>query len=196
MKAMKRVGTVLFLFLLVAALGAALIYAQTAPQGPVKVQPPAAVKGKANAPPPAQAKKGTTVGKGKVAATTANAAGDADSFWVEEIDIDGDGNVERTDVLWDDEDKVLYLYADGTFTCTRGGTGEGAMLVAIFGQGNAWKRPALSGWYVVELDKLECAAQAAGAFGCRFDAQGNPTACGAVEIDAKNDDIVILSVSK
>lgn len=196
MKAMKRVGTVLFLSVLVGALGAALIYAQTAPQSPVKVQPPASVQGKANAPPPAQAKQATAVGKGKVAMTTANAAGDADSFWVEEIDIDGDGNVERTDVLWDDEDRVLYLYADGTFTCTKGGTGEGAMLVAIYGQGNPYKKPAGSGWYVVELDERECAAQAAGVFGCRFDAKGNPTACGAVEIDAKNDDIVIVSVSK
>ncbi|MGH7380800.1 MAG: hypothetical protein ACREKR_01025 [Candidatus Methylomirabilales bacterium] len=195
MKAMRRVGTVLFL--LVAALGAALIYAQTAPQSPVKVQPPASVQGKADAPaPPAQAKKGTAVGKGNVAVTTANSAGDQDSFWVEEIDIDGDGNVERTDILWDDEDKVLYLYADGTFTCTKGGTGEGAMLIAIYGKGNAWNKPAGSGWYVVELDKLECAAQAAAVFGCRFDAKGNPTACGAATIDAKNDDIVIVSVSK
>jgi hypothetical protein len=196
MKAMRRVGTVLFVFLLVAALGAALIYAQTAPQGPVKVQPPASVQGKANAPPPAQATKSTTVGKGKVAVATANAAGDQDSFWVEEIDIDGDGNVERTDLVWDDEDKVLYLYADGTFTCTKGGTGEGAMLIAVFGQGNPYKKPAGSGWYVVELDKLECGAQAAVVFGCRFDAKGNATACGAVEIDAKNDDIVIVTVSK
>jgi hypothetical protein len=196
MKATRRVGTVLFLLLLVAALSAALIYAQTAPQGPVKVQPPASVQGKANAPPPAKATKSTTVGKGKVAATTANAAGDQDSFWVEEIDIDGDGNVERSDLLWDDEDKVLYLYADGTFTCTKGGTGEGAMLIAVYGQGNVYKKPAGSGWYVVALDKLECGAQAAGEFGCRFDAKGNPTACGAVTIDAKNDDIVIVTVSK
>ena len=196
MKAMRRVGTVLFLSLLVAALGAALIYAQTAPQGPVKVQPPASVQGKANAPPPAGATKSTTVGKGKVAVATANAAGDQDSFWVEEIDIDGDGNVERTDLLWDDEDKVLYLYADGTFTCTKGGTGEGAMLIAVFGQGNPYKKPAGSGWYVVELDKLECGAQAAVVFGCRFDAKGNATACGEATIDAKNDDIVIVSVSK
>jgi len=195
MKAMRRVGIVLFL--VVVALGGALIYAQTAPQAPVKVQPPASVKAKANAAEvPAQAKKMTTVGKGKVVVTTANAAGDSDSFWVEEIDIDGDGNVERTDLLWDDEDKVLYLYADGTFTCTKGGTGEGGMLIALYGQGNPRKKPAGSGWYVVELDKLECAAQAADLFGCRFDAQGNPTACGAALIDAKNDDIVIISVSK
>lgn len=195
MKAMRRIGTALFLFFLVAAVGAALIYAQAEPQGPVKVEPPVSVQGKANVPPPAHAKKGPTVGKGKLAMNTANAARDADSFWVEEIDIDGDGTVERTDVLWDDEGKVLYLYADGTFTCTTGGTGEGAMLIAFFGQGNP-HRPAGSGWYVVELDKLECGARAAGVFGCRFDAKGNWTACGAATIDAKNDDIVIVSVWK
>jgi len=60
MKAIRRVGTVLFLSLLVVALGAALIYAQTSTESPVKVQPPASVQGKANAPPPAGAKKGTT----------------------------------------------------------------------------------------------------------------------------------------
>ena len=49
---------------------------------------------------------------------------------------------------------------------------------------------------MVELDELECGAQAADLFGCRFDAQGNRTACGAALIDAENDDIVIISVSK
>ena len=31
---------------------------------------------------------------------TANAGDDADSLWVEEVDIDGDGTAEATDVLW------------------------------------------------------------------------------------------------
>ncbi len=172
-------------------------FAQGSTQGPVKVSPPAAVTAKAAAPAAsAQTKQGTTVGKDKLKVNASNASNETDSVWVEELDIDGDGNVEQTDLLWDDEDKVLYLHAAGTFTCANGGTGEGGMLVAIFGDGNAMKKPAGSGWYAVELDKSECAAEAAVVFGCKFDAQGNATACGAVKVDEKNDDIVIVTVTK
>jgi hypothetical protein len=31
----------------------------------------------------------------------------------------------------------------------------------------------------------------AGVYGCKFDAKGNPTACGVAIVDDKNDDIVI-----
>jgi hypothetical protein len=80
------------------------------------VNVPAGVAAKANAPTPsARATKKASIGKGKAAVSTANAGDDTDSFWVEEIDIDGDGTAEATDVLWDDEDKVLFLYAEGEF---------------------------------------------------------------------------------
>jgi hypothetical protein len=171
--------------------------AQGTTQGLVKVNPPAAVTDKAKSPtPPADGKKGASIGKKKVKAKTANSADDTDSIWVEQLDIDGDGNVEETSLLWDDEDKVLYLYADGTFTCANGGTGEGGLLVALYGDGNAYKKPVGSGWYVAGLDKGECAAETAGIFGCKFDAQGNDTACGAAKIDAKNDDITIAAVEE
>jgi hypothetical protein len=194
---MKQEMAVLVAVAIAAAVGAESLFAQGSTQGPVKVSPPAAVTAKAAAPPAsAKTSQGTSIGKGKLKVNTSNAAGDTDSIWVEEVDIDGDGNVEKTDLLWDDEDKVLYLYAAGTFTCNNGGTGDGGMLVAIFGEGNAMKKPAGSGWYVVELDKSECAAEAAGLFGCKFDAKGNATACGAVKVDEKNDDIVIGVVTK
>ena len=194
MKLQTRVATVLAI---AALLGAGRTFAQNTTQSPVKCNPPASVIAKAKSPaPPADAKKATSVGKGNVKVNTANTAEDTDSFWVEALDIDGDGNVEKADVLWDDEDKVLYLHAAGTFTCANGGTGEGSLLIAIFAEGNPYKKPAGSGWYVVELDKSECAAQSAGLFGCKFDAKGNATACGAVKIDEKNDDIIIAAVSK
>jgi hypothetical protein len=194
---MKTEIKVLMAVALAALLGAAQAFAQTSTQGPLKVKPPASVVAKAKSPaPPDSAKKATSVGKGKTKTNTANNADDTDSFWVEELDIDGDGNVERSDVLWDDEDKVLYLHEAGTFTCASGGTGEGSLLIAIFGEGNPMKKPAGSGWYVVELDKSECASQTAGLFGCKFDASGSATACGAVKIDEKNDDIVVVTVSK
>ncbi len=135
--------------------------AQGAATSPVRVTPPAAVVSKANAPqPPATAAKKTNIGKGKAATNTSNASGDGDSFWVEEIDIDGDGNVEEADLLWDDEDKILFLGSSGDFTCQNGGVGTGDLLIAVYGTGNSLKKPAGSGFYVVDLDEGECRAQA------------------------------------
>ena len=166
--------------------------AQATQQGPVKVNPPASVIDKAKSPaPPADAKKAKSIGEKKVKVNTANSADDTDSMWVEQLDIDGDGSVEQANLLWDDEDKVLYLYADDTFTCANGGTGAGGMLIAFYGDGNTYKKPVGSGWYVVGLDKGECGAKAAGVFGCKFDAHGNPSACGMAKMNAKNDDIMI-----
>jgi hypothetical protein len=161
----------------------------------VKVNPSAAAK-KAGAPAPANATKGTSVGKGASSVSTANAAGDNDSVWAEKIDIDGDGNVDDTQALWDDEDKVLYYSKTGTFTCSKGGTGSGGMLVAVFAAGNAYGKPANSGWWVAEVDKDECAAKAAGIVGCKFDGSGAATACGVAVIDNKTDDITFVGVSK
>jgi len=165
--------------------------------GPAAVKVPPKVAAMADAPKPgAGATKKSSIGKGKAAAATANAAGDDDSFWVEEIDIDGDGNVEQTDVLWDDEDKVLFLNASGEFKCQNGGTGTGDMLIAINGKGNSRGRPAGSGFYVVTLDENECAADDAGTYGCKFDARGVATACGAVIVDDKNDEVTIATVKE
>lgn len=174
--------------------------AGTSTSSPVKVQVPASVRSMADDPkPPADAAKKTMIGKNKLAADTSNGPDDEDSFWVEKIDVDGDGDTEATDILWDDEDKVLYLYNANDsqgLVCSGGGTATAELLVAINGKGNPRKRPAGSGWYVVSLDEGECAAEAAEAYGCRFDAQGNPTACGVAAVDAKNDDIVFATVSE
>jgi len=174
--------------------GAGLALAQAA--APVKVQVPASVKEKASAPaPPASAKQGKSIGKGKASANTANSPDDTDAIWVEKIDVDGDGSVDEASLLWDDEDKVLYVYKDGTFACANGGTGTGGMLIAVYGKGNAHGKPAGSGWWAVELDKSECAAQAAGLYGCAFDASGASTACGVAVVDDKGDALVV-TVSK
>jgi hypothetical protein len=170
--------------------------AQQAAGSPVAVQVPAALAAKAASPKPGTgASKKTSIGKGKTAVNTANAAGDDDSFWAEEVDIDGDGTIETAEVLWDDEDKVLFVEDDGDFKCTSGGTGSGDLLIAINGQGNPRGRPAGSGWYLVTLDEGECKAKEAGAYGCKFDAKGAPTACGVAVLDEKNDELVIATAS-
>lgn len=187
-----RILAVVALCLLV---GAASLLAQSAPQAPVKVNPPPALKSKAGHP-PANAGKGTSIGKGKASTTTANAPGDTDSVWAEKIDIDGDGKVDDTQFLWDDEDKVLYFSKSGTFTCASGGTGSGGILVAVYAEGNPYAKAANSGWWVAEVDKGECGAEAAGLVGCKFDGSGAYTSCGVAVIDAKTDSITIASVSR
>lgn len=186
---------ILALLLVCALVGAASASAQ-APQAPVKVNPPAAAKSKAGAPAPSNAGTGRSVGKGKATAWTANSADDMDSVWVEKLDLDGDGNIDDTNLLWDDEDKVMYYSKDGTFTCGNGGTGSGGMLVAVYAAGNTYGKPANSGWWVTDLDKGECGAQAASLMGCKFDGSGAYTACGLAVIDAKTDDITLTTVSK
>jgi len=164
--------------------------------GPIVVKPGVAVTSKADTPqPPASATKVKSAGKGKTTINTANSADDDDSAWIETLDIDGDGTAEAADIVWDDEDKVLFLHAADAFTCKNGGAGEGDLLIAINGKGNPRGRPAGSGFYVVSLDEGECGVKAAGLYGCRFDATGTPTACGVVSIDDKNDDVTIVTVS-
>jgi hypothetical protein len=162
----------------------------------VKVSP--ALVAKASDPkPPANAGQKTSIGKGKTTVNTSNGAGDNDSFWVEQIDVDGDGDVEAAALLWDDEDKVLYVYDENdSLVCADGAPATADLLIAINGEGNPRQRPAGSGFYVVSLDATECKAKVAEAYGCRFGATGKPIACGVVEVDEKNDDIVIATTSK
>lgn len=155
---------------------------------------PAAVQELAKAPaPPANASKRTSIGKGRAAISTANAPGDSDSVWVADIDIDGDGDVEETSLLWDDEDKVLFAYADTEVPCQWGGTASASILIGVNGRGNSRQMPAGSGFYAVWLDASECAAERAGLFGCRFDARGNATECGAAVVDEATDTVTIVA---
>src|SRR5262249_15888807 len=112
---------------------------------------PSAVTSKVGTPPPASATTTTSAGEGKTKISTQNNPTDTDSMGVEKVDMDGDGNVEDTNLVWDDEDKVLYAYDDGTFTCNNGGTGSGNLLVATYAAGNPKGRPAGSGFWVADL---------------------------------------------
>jgi hypothetical protein len=173
----------------VAICGAAL-FGQTTAVGP-KVDPTAVIK-KASSPPPASAKKTTTAGKNKVKMTTSQTA----SYWLEELDLDGDGDVEDTNLVWDATDKLLLAYGAVAFTCRNGEPGSAEMLVATNGAGNPRHRPVGSGFWVADLDAGECAAQVAGLWGCKFNTSGKETACGVVSIDEKNKDVVIVTAAK
>jgi hypothetical protein len=161
-------------------------FAQMAAKPMVKVKPPtSAAKG---VKPPAGAKRGSSIGKGKAAAKTANGAADTDSIWVDEIDIDGDGDVEEVDWLWDDEDKVLYLYDETDLGCAlTDGVASSSLLVAVYGDANTARKSAGSGWWVATLDEGECAAEETDVYGCRFDANGNARECDDVETFVEDD---------
>jgi len=163
---------------------------------PANVQIPASVRAKAAAPtPPPGAKPATGLGSGSLQTSTANSAGDQDWIWTENIDITGDGQVEATQLLWDDEVKVLFLAASTTFSCTDGGVGVGSLLIGLYGAGNPDQQPVGSGVWAVELDKSECAAAAAGIFGCTFDANGNSTACGVAVLNTQTGELDVAAAS-
>jgi hypothetical protein len=142
-----------------------------------------------NVKPPANAKQATSIGEGRIVVNRANPS----YVWSQEIDYDNDGTKEETDYLYDPVAKMTYLYVEDDFTCAGGASrGSGGILIAVYNEGNKLGKPAGSGWYVAELDKGECNAQAAALWGCRFDANGNPTVCGLVAAQAQ-DDIEIVA---
>jgi hypothetical protein len=163
-------------------------------QGYLKVQVPRSVRDQLNAPAPPPAtptQQKTMIGHDSAGINTAQNAQDTDSYWVQQIDLDSDGNVDTVSTLWDDESKMMFLSKQGPFTCLNGNTGAGDFLMALFGNGNTAGRPVGSGWWVAELDAGECGAKAAGLFGCRFNATGASTECGAAVINEKRQDVTI-----
>jgi hypothetical protein len=190
----KRFALSVASLLMIAAFAKAQAAGSSGATGPAVK--PDAVQKKAGTAPPSTATKTKTAGKSATKLSTANSPTDDDSFWIEKLDIDGDGNIDDANLVWDDEDKVLFAWKDGTFTCKKGGTGAGELLVAVNAAGNPRGRPAGSGFWVAALDKGECNSQTAGLWGCKFDAKGTETACGVATIDEKNDDLIIAVVSK
>jgi hypothetical protein len=138
-----------------------------------------------------QQSKQSTIGKGKAMVKTSK----NNSFWVEEIDMDGSGKPAEAQMLWDDTDKVLYMYADKSFNCADGSSGNGDFLIATYGQGNSAKKPAGSGWWVAGLDQGECKASTEEAYGCKFDGKAQNTTCGVAKLNEKTNDLTIIEAT-
>lgn len=162
---------------------ALLAVAQTADQNAPKVKVGSQLSAKANTPAPGPAAKNasqkTAIGKG---ATTARVA-QPSSFWTEDIDVDDDGTVETSDYLYDAQRGILYTYREDDFSCANGKPESGSILMALYAKGNQADKPVGSGWYLVNLNAGQCAAKKSGTFGCKFDANGNPTECGAARVN-------------
>jgi hypothetical protein len=162
----------------------------TAPK--VNVGPTVAAK--ANSPGPSPTAKNqsqkTSIGKG---ATTVKASGPA-SYWTDMVDIDDDGTVEDNQFLWDAQRGVLYTYREDDFKCANGKPESGNILMAIYAKGNKAGKPVGSGWYVVGLNAGQCNVAKAGTFGCKFDASGNYTECGAAVVNEKTGELDVAIV--
>jgi len=168
---------------------------QQSTQQPIpKVKVGAAVGAKANSPTPAATAKNqsqkTSIGTGKLSVK----ASQASSFWTEEVDLEDDGSVESTDFLYDASRGVVYMYREDDFTCPDGQPGRAKMIEAVFATGNKAGKPVGSGWYAVGLNEGKCGAKKAGQYGCRFDANGNPTECGAATINYATGEVDVVVI--
>ena len=169
-----------------------LTVAQTAQPTAPKVKVGTKLTAKATTPAPGANAKNTaqkaSVGKG----TTSVKASQPSSFWTEELDVDDDGTVENSQYLYDAKRGVLYTYREDDFACPNGNPESGSILMALYAKGNPANKPVGSGWYLVNLNAGQCAAKKAGTFGCKFDADGNATECGAATVNNATGEIDVV----
>ena len=166
-----------------------------AQQGAPTVKTGSALKAKAASPAPSDTAKNksqkTSVGKGKA---TAKASAPS-SYWTEEVDLHDDGSVETTEFLFDAQRGIVYAYGEDDFSCANGKPEKAGILEAVYATGNKAGKPVGSGYYVVSLNAGQCAAKKAGAYGCKFDADGNPTECGAVAVNDATGEVTVAVVN-
>jgi hypothetical protein len=166
-----------------------------AKQGAPTVKTGAALKAKAASPAPSDTAKNqsqkTTIGKGKA---TAKASAPS-SYWTEEVDLHDDGSVETTEFLYDAQRGIVYAYGEDDFTCANGKPEKAAILEAVYATGNKAGKPVGSGYYVVSLNAGQCAAKKAGAYGCKVDANGDPTECGTMVVNDATGEVTVAVVN-
>jgi hypothetical protein len=188
---MKKANATFVVVLLMLAF-CVLAVAQTGQQTAPKVKVGTQLTAKAAAPAPGATAKNTTqkntVGKD----ATSVKASQASSFWTEEVDVDDDGVVENNQFLYDAKRGILYTYREDDFRCPNGNPESGSILMALYAKGNPANKPVGSGWYLVNLNTGQCAAKEAGTFGCKFDANGNATECGAATVNNATGEIDLV----
>ena len=155
-----------------------------------KAQPSLVPQEKATNPLPSSNAQNKTqkksVGTGKLTITTAQPV----DFWQEQVAYSG-GSMVTTDFLYDPNVGVLYGYREDDFKCANGQPAHGGILQALYTSSNKSGKPVGSGWYAVELDAGKCAAKESGVYGCKFDASGSATECGAAALNTQTGELVI-----
>ena len=166
-----------------------------AQQGAPTVKTGSALKAKAASPAPSDAAKNksqkSAIGKGKATAK----ASIPSSYWTEEVDVHDDGSVETTEFLYDAQRGIVYAYGEDDFTCANGKPEKAGILEAVYATGNKAGKPVGSGYYVVGLNAGQCAAKKAGAYGCKFDANGDPTECGVIAVNDATGEVAVAVVN-
>ena len=166
-----------------------------AQQGAPTVKTGSALKAKAASPAPSATatnkSQKTAIGKGKAAAK----ASAPSSYWTEEVDLHDDGSVETTQFLYDAQRGIVYAYSEDDFTCANGKPEKAGILEAVYAAGNKAGKAVGSGYYAVSLNAGQCAAKKAGTYGCKFDANGDPTECGAVVVNDATGEVTVAVVN-
>jgi hypothetical protein len=167
---------------------------QAAQQGAPTVKTGTALQSKANTPAPSAAAKNktqkTAIGKGNASAK----ASAPSSYWTEEIDVHDDGTAETTEFLYDAKRGVVYAYGEDDFACANGSPERAGILEAVYTAGNKGGKPVGSGYYIVGLNAGQCAMKKAGAYGCKFDANANPTECGAISVNDATGEVTVAVI--
>ncbi len=177
-----------------AVMGSLLLAAAQQPTGP-KAQPSLIPPNKAHnpGPPPEARAKGeqSSIGKRQLAVATSQPV----TYWQEQLAIGGSLHaVVTTEFLYDPNLGVVYAYREDDFACSNGQTAHGGILEAIYTAGNKAGKPPDTGWYAVELDAGKCGAKESGIYGCKIDANDNPTECGAATINNRTGEIELVAV--
>jgi hypothetical protein len=182
--------TALAIILVISA--ALVIHAQTTQHAVPQVKVGSQLIAKAPAPTPGPSAKNTAVKTGIGKGLTSVAAFQPSSFWTEDLDVDDGGALETSDYLYDAQRGILYTYREDDFSCPNGNRESGSILMALYGKDNKENRPVGSGWYLVNVDAGKCAAKKSGTFGCKFDASGNATECGAASVNNATGEIEMV----
>jgi hypothetical protein len=138
-----------------------------------------------------QTKKGE-IGEGKMTVTTTDSNND---FWVEQMDVTGNGTPTDTQMLWDNTNKMLYMYAPQMMTCKDGSPADTNLLVAVYGTGNAENRPVGSGWWTSGLNENQCGMKSEALYGCKFDQNGKNTQCGVADLNPQTRELMIIETT-
>jgi hypothetical protein len=165
--------------------------------GPVTFQPGSDLQQRILSPTPAagatKQSQQAAIGSGK---TTIDTGDPKNAFWNEAVDLGGNGVVVNADMLWDASSKILYAFAHTSLRCTHGKSTEADILIGIYGKKNFLGKSPGSGWWVVNLAQSQCQAPIAGLYGCKFDSQGSPLACGHAELDTRINDMAIVESTR
>jgi hypothetical protein len=180
--------------LLTMGAGTRLALGQLAPPGPLETPTvnvgPAVATAAANPAPSAKAKnQGQKTSIGSPSASV-RASGPS-AYWTDLVDIDADGVEEDNQFLYDKQRGILYTYRQDNYQCADGSAQNGDVLMGIYTQGNPAGKATGSGWYVVAVKAGQCGEKKAGLFGCRFDANGKPTACGTAKVKEESGEVEV-----